>query len=64
MKHKTRDGSCSLVARQPDEKSWLLSRQNRGIIFASETFRPVLVVPSLLDNEYRGLFPWGTSSGA
>jgi len=28
----------------------------------SETSRPVLGLTSLLDNGYRGLFPWGTSA--
>ena len=63
MNHKIQDSSFSIVARLRDEKSWLLSRQYRGIIFVSETSRPVLGLTNLLDNGYRSLFPWGTSTG-
>jgi hypothetical protein len=56
MNHKIRDSSCSLVARLQDEKSWLFSRQYRGISFVTETSRPVLGLPNLLDNECRGYF--------
>jgi len=56
MTRRTRNSSCSIVGRLQGEKCWLLSRQYRGIICVSETSTPVLGLPSLLDNEFRGYF--------